>query len=481
VEQQYDIVIIGGGPGGYVCAIRAAQIGAKVALVEKEFLGGMCLNWGCIPTKALVESMDILDDIRNAAKYGIDVGSPTPNFPVMMKRKDKVVLQLRNGVEGLMKGYKIDVIRGTGKIINPRLVRATGVTPSSDSGEPTRDLPCRNIIVATGSLPDILPIPGADNPRVLTAREVLELEHVPKSMVVIGGGVTAIEFIRIFRPLGTEMQIVKRTPRILPPIDEEISQRYQQLLKSDGVPINIGAKVREIVPSGDGVRLIYDTEEGEKRIDAEYILMATGNKPYTKDVGLENVGVAMDKGAIKVDEFLQTNVPGIYAIGDVTGGHMLAHVASYQGEVVAENIMGHRRRADYRAVPNAVFSSPEIAGVGLTEGEARQSGIEYTVSRFPFSALGKAVAIGRTTGLVKMICERDSGAVIGVHIMGPRASDLIAEATLAINLEAAAEDIANTIHAHPTLPEAIMETAHGQTFGSIHYRKLEPAGRAAAR
>ena len=479
MEQQYDIVVVGGGPGGYVCAIRAAQIGAKVAVVEKEWLGGMCLNWGCIPTKALVESLDVLESIREAEKYGISVGPPKPDFPRMMKRKDDIVLQIRNGVEGLMKGYKIDVIRGTGTIVNPRLVRVTGIAPSGDSHDSTRDLSCRNIVVATGSLPAVLRIPGADDPRVLTAREVLELDHVPRSMIVIGGGVTAIEFIRIFRPLGTEMQIVKRTPKILPPIDEEVSKRYQQMIKADGVAINIGARVREVVPIDDGVRLIWDSDEGEKRVDAEYILMATGNEPYTKGVGLENVGVALEKGAIKVDEYLQTSVPGIYAIGDVTGGHMLAHVASYQGEIAAENAMGRRRRADYRAVPNAVFSSPEIAGVGVTEEEARQSGIEFTVSRFPFSALGKAVAIGKTKGFVKMICERDTGAVIGVHIMGPRASDLIAEAALAIGLEAAAEDVAHTIHAHPTLPEAIMEAAQGQLFGSIHFRKIELASRTA--
>ena len=477
-DREYDIIIVGGGPGGYVCAIRAAQVGARVALVEKEFIGGMCLNWGCIPTKALVASLEVFETIRDAAKYGIDAGPPTANFPRMMERKDQIVLQLRKGVEELLKGYKVDIVRGTGTIINPRLVRAAGLPPD-ERGNTTRDLPCRNIIIATGSLPQVLNVPGSDNPRVITARGALDLKGIPKSMIVIGGGVTAIEFIRLLRPLGTQMQIVKRSPKILPEVDEEIGRRYQQLLKSDGVAINIGARVREIVPVDSGVRLIYDTDEGEKKIDAEYLLMAAGNVPYTRGLGLENLNVAMNKGAIVVDEFMHTNVPGISAIGDATGGAMLAHVATYQGEIAAENAMGRRRRADYRAVPAAIFASPEIAGVGVTEDEARAAGTEFTVSRFPFSALGKAVAIGKTVGFVKMVCEKSTGAVIGVHIMGPHASDLIAEAALAIQIEAAAEDVAHTIHTHPTLPEAIMEAAQGQLLGYIHYRKLELAKPAA--
>lgn len=468
MPEEYDIAIIGGGPGGYVAAIRAAQLGARAVVVEQDRLGGLCLNRGCIPTKTLVESVDLLERTRQAAEFGVEVETPSANFAQMMRRKNEVVRKIREGVEGLMKGYRIDVIYGKGTIINPRLVRVSGI--ASEPG--TRDLPCRNIIIATGSVPAILPIPGTNLPGVITSDEALELDRIPKSMIVVGGGVVAIEFIRIFRPLGTAMQIVKRTPKILPPADGEIATRYAQMLRKDGVEINVGARVREIVQTDAGVRLIWDTDQGERHLDGEYLLMATGNEPYTEGVGLDRIGVATTKDGIVVDEYLRTNVDGVYAIGDVTGLWQLAHVASYQGEVAVENALGYPRKADYRSVPNAIFSSPEIASVGLTEEEAKASGQPFKVSRFPFSALGRAVTIGQTAGIVKMICDEGSGKILGVHIMGPHASDLIAECALAIQVGATAKDVADTIHQHPTLPEAIREAALGQLGGSIHFRRL---------
>ncbi|MBI4321794.1 MAG: dihydrolipoyl dehydrogenase [Chloroflexi bacterium] len=469
--ELYDIVIIGGGPGGYVAAIRAAQLHVRVGLVEKDLLGGACLNRGCIPTKTLVESVELFERTREAGEFGVDVSSYTANFAQMMKRKDEVVRSLRAGVEALMKAHRIEVFKGTGTILKPGLVRvaeAAGI--GTEPGR--RELRCKNIVIATGSQPAVLPIPGTKLPGVITSTEALELTAIPRSMVVVGGGVTAVEFIRILRPLGTEMQIVKRTPKILPPVDEEIARRYAQMLRAAGVEINAGARVREIVSAGAGVRLVFDTDQGERSLEGEYLLMATGNEPYTQGVGLENVGIAMKKDGIAVDEYLQTNVPGIYAIGDVTGGHMLAHVASYQGEIAVENAVGRRRKADYRSVPNCVFSSPEIAAVGLTEDEASAAGIPYKVSRFPWSASSRALTLGKTAGLVKYICEQETGRVLGMHIMGPHASDIIAEGALAIKMGATAMDIAETIHAHPTLPEAIREAALGQLEGAIHYRRL---------
>ncbi|MBI2952771.1 MAG: dihydrolipoyl dehydrogenase [Chloroflexi bacterium] len=468
MQESYDIVIIGGGPGGYVAAIRAAQLQARVVVVEQDELGGLCLNRGCIPTKTLVESVDLLERAREAPEFGVEVGSPVMNFLQMMKRKNDVVRKIREGVEGLMKSYRIEVIYGVGTILNPRLVRVTGIASESS----TRDLPCRNIIIGTGSAPAILPIPGTDLPGVITSDEALELNRIPKSMIVVGGGVTAIEFIRILRPLGTQMQIVKRTPKILPPVDGEIATRYAGLLKKDGVEINAGARVREIVPIDGGVRLIWDSDEGEKHLDGEYLLMATGNEPFTGGLGLERIGIAMDKDAIAVDDRLRTNVDGVYAIGDVTGKWMLAHVASYQGEVAVENVLGFPRKADYRSVPNAIFASPEIASVGMTEEQVKADGLQYKVSRFPFTALGRAITIGKTNGLVKLICEEASGKLLGAHIMGPHASDLIAELALAIQMNATAKDIADTLHQHPTLPEAIREAALGQLGGSIHFKRL---------
>ena len=462
-SQKYDIVIIGGGPGGYVAAIRAAQLGGKVALVEKDRVGGICLNRGCIPTKALVRSVEVLQLVDEAPAFGVIVEEPAFDFARIMARKDEVVARLVGGVERLLKAHKVKVISGTATIPQPGLVLVNAA--NGDHRLATED-----IVIATGSVPARPPIAGLDAPGVLTSAEVLELEEAPDSLAVIGGGVIGLEFASIFHALGTKVTVLEMLPTLLPTVDSGLARRYKSYLQRGGVEVHLRARVEEISPKGNGleVRVADSSEE----IEAEKVLVATGRAPYTEGLGLEELGVKRERGAIVVDEHMSTNVPGLHAIGDVTGGIMLAHLASRQGEVAVENILGHPVAMDYRAVPNCVYTLPEIAGVGLTEQEAKAEGLDYKIASFPFSASGRALTIGETTGMVKLVCESASGKVWGMHIMGPQASDLIAEGTLAIQMGATAKDIAETIHAHPTLSEAIMEAAKAAAFGqAIHYRK----------
>jgi dihydrolipoamide dehydrogenase len=459
--DEKDIVIIGGGPAGYVAAIHASHLGAKVAVVEKDRLGGTCLNRGCIPTKALARSVEVLLETRRANDFGIEVNDIEVNLSKIMARKNNVVGQLVSGVEQLMKGNKIRVYRGTGRILSPHLVRVSD-----------EEIATRKLIIATGSESTPLPIPGRDLAGVLTTDDILELTELPESLVVIGGSYVGVEFASIFNALGTKVIIVKRRPLRLEPIDEEIGRRFAQTLPRQGIEVKTGAEVKAIKRKGAVLRVVWDTLEGEQGVDGQMVLVATGRAPYTEGLNLSELGIQTDQGAIKVNEYLETNIKDVYAIGDVLGKNMLAHVASYEGEVAVENALGHPRQADYRAVPNCIFAQPEIAGVGVTEKEAKDGGISYKVSKFPFVACGRAVAMGETTGMVKMICHADDGIVLGMHIMGPHASDLIAEGVLAIRLGVTAEDIVQTIHAHPTLAEAVRETAMGQLEGAIHFLRV---------
>ncbi len=459
--NKQDVVIIGGGPAGYVAAIRAAQLGARVALVEKDRLGGTCLNRGCIPTKALVRSVEVLLEAKRANEFGIEVGNVKTNFQKIMARKNNIVSQLVSGVEQLMKSNKIRVYTGTGHILSPHLVKVDD-----------EEIATRKIIIATGSELALLPIPGIDLPGVLTTDDILELKELPESLVVIGGSHVGVEFASIFNGLGTKVTIVKRRPLLLEPIDEEIGRRFAQSLPRQGIDVKIGAAVKAIRKEGAVLKVVWDTPDGEQGLEGQMVLMATGRQPYTAGLGLSQLGIKMDGRAIAVNEHLETNVDDIYAIGDALGKNMLAHVASYEGEVAVENALGHPRQADYHAVPSCIFTQPEIAGVGVTEKQAKDSGIPYKVSKFPFLACGRAVTMDETMGVVKMICNAKNSKVLGMHIMGPHASDLIAEGVLAIQLGATARDIAHTIHAHPTLPEAVHEAAMGQLEGSIHFRRM---------
>ena len=459
--EEKDIVIVGGGPGGYVAAIHAAHLGANVALIEKDALGGTCLNRGCIPTKALVKSMEVLLETKRASDSGIDVGDIKVNFQKVMARKSNIVSQMVAGVEQLMKANKIAVYRGTGRMLSPRLIKV-------NDGE----IATKKVIIATGSESTPLPVPGLELPGVLTTDDILELKELPESLVVVGGSHVGAEFACIFNAFGTKVTIVKRRPLQLEPVDEEIGRRFAQTLPGQGIEVKIGAAVKAIRQEGSILRVVWDTPEGEQGVEGQMVLMATGRAPYTDGLGLSEVGVNMEKKAVVVNERLETNIPDVYAIGDVIGKNMLAHVASYEGEIAVENALGRSRQADYRAVPSCVFTRPEIAGVGITEKEARERGIPHKVSKFPFAACGRAVAMDEKVGVVKIICDAENGRVLGMHIMGPHASDLIAEGVLAIQLGATAKDVAYTIHAHPTLPEAVHEAAMGQLEGSIHFRKM---------
>lgn len=459
--DEWDVVILGGGPAGYVAAIHASHLGARVALVEKDKLGGTCLNRGCIPTKALVRSAEVLIEARRADDFGIRAGNIGIDFPAIMAHKNKSVSQLVSGVEQLMKANKIRVCRGTGRILSPHLVRVND-----------EELATRKLVIATGSESTPLPVPGRDLPGVLTTDDILELRELPQSLVVVGGSHVGAEFAGIFNALGTKVIIVKRRPLRLEPVDEEIGRRFAQTLPKQGIEVKIGAAVKAIEKNGDVLRVVWDTAEGEQGVDGQVVLMATGRAPYTEGLNLSELGIQMDRGAISVNGYLETNIKDVYAIGDVLGKNMLAHVASYEGEIAVENALGHSRQADYRAVPTCIFTHPEIAGVGITEEGAKSGGIPYKVSKFPFAALGRAVAMGETVGVIKMICDADDGKVLGMHLMGPHASDLIAEGALAVRLGLTAEDIVHTIHAHPTLPEAVRETAMGQLNGAIHFGRM---------
>jgi dihydrolipoamide dehydrogenase len=459
--DERDIVIIGGGPAGYVAAIHAAHLGAKAAVVEKDKLGGTCLNRGCIPTKALARSAEVLLEARKANNFGVRADNIGIDFAGIMAYKRKSVNQLVSGVEQLMKANKIRVCRGEGRILSPHLVKVND-----------EEIATRKLIIATGSESTPLPVRGGDLPGVLTTDAILELTEPPASLVIIGGSHVGVEFASIFNALGTKATIVKRRPLRLEPVDEEIGRRFAQTLPKQGIEVKIGATVKAIEKKGAVLRVIWDTPEGEQGVEGQMVLMATGRAPYTGGLALSELGIRMDGGAIKVNEYLETNVKDIYAVGDILGKNMLAHVASYEGEIAAENALGHSRQADYRAVPYCVFCQPEIAGVGVTEEEAKNGGIPYKVSKFPFAACGRAVAMGETTGLVKMICHAGDGVVLGMHIMGPHASDLIAEGALAMRLGLTAEDIVRTIHAHPTLPEAVREAAMGQGDGAIHFGRV---------
>ena len=474
--ERYDIVVIGGGPGGYVAAIRAAQLGAHVCVVEKARIGGTCLNWGCIPTKLLAHSAETYLQTKSSVELGIEIsGDIRINFQRVMQRRHQVVDTLGSNVVKLMKSHHIRICEGVGTIQKPGLVHVEPSMTDRKDGAKAQDIESSAIVVATGSVPAHLPVPGVDLTGVLTSRELLEIDHLPKSMVVIGGSTVGIELASIFNALGTRVTVLDQL-YFLKNTEEQLAKRFRGILKAQGVETRIGLTVTEVTRRNQGIlRVTYVQDDQETYAEGEIVLVSIGRWPNTEEVGLEKLGIALKGRAIVVNEYLETSVPGVYAVGDCTGGHMLAHVASYEGEVAAENALGHRRAVDYTAVPSCIFTTPEIADVGLTERQCKERGIEYTVSRFPFNVNGRALTLGDTDGQIRLICEKGAdgkgGKILGMHIMGPHASDLIAEGALAIKMGLTAEDIANTIHAHPTLSEVVMEAAKGQLDGAIHYSK----------
>lgn len=459
--MDYDVVIIGGGPGGYEAAIRGAQLGLKVCLVEKDSLGGTCLNRGCIPTKALYRNAEIINILKNIDKFGISVDGYNVNVPEIQARKQNIVNQLIGGIWQLLKANKVEVLTGAGSIKD-----SNTVSVAFEDGR-TSDISTRNIIIATGSRPLVPPIPGADNAGVYTSDEMLNFDKLPKSLAIIGGGVIGMEFAGIFNALGTKVTVIEFLPEILAQVDSDLVKRLGVSLKKKGIDIHTSTKVTKIEKIGDGFTIYAEGKKGQINVSSEKVLISTGRMPVTEGLNLEAVGVDFDKKGIKVDNKFKTTSKNVYAIGDVNGKMMLAHAASHQGIAVIEEIAGINKNETTKPVPSCVFIFPEIATVGMTEDEAKKLGIEYKVSKFMFGANGKALALGETEGMVKVLSDNDN-TIIGVHIMGPHASDLIHEGTLAISKGLNVDDIAQTIHAHPTLSEAFSEAVLGLKGEAIH-------------
>jgi dihydrolipoamide dehydrogenase len=461
---MFDVVVIGSGPGGYVTAIKGAQMGGKVALVEGHKIGGCCLNVGCIPTKALVHAATTYLNAKEAHKYGVEVGEVKLNLAGAMAHKEKTVKQLVGGVEMLLKGYGVTVYRGWADVPAPGKVEVKHEDGSVEV------LETKHIILATGSTQQLPPVSKESIAHCISSDDALELDHVPERMLVIGGGVLGVEFACIWNAFGSKVDMVKRSPLILPPIDEEISRRLMPILRRKSITVHGGQYIKEIKEEGGEKVLIAETKEGERQeFRADTVLIAMGRVPFFGGIDLSKLGVEHDKYGIKTDERMATNVPGIWAIGDVVGRTYLAPVASTEGMVAIENIFGHPAKMDYSVVPGCVFSIPECASVGLKELEAKEKGYNVKVSKFPFSANGRAMAIGETEGLVKVVGEADTGKILGVHILGPHADDLIHEAALAMKAGLTARQVAEMIHAHPTLPEAMMEAMHGVQDKPIHF------------
>ena len=456
-----DIVIIGGGPGGYVAAIRAAQLGAKVCIIEKGEFGGTCLNRGCIPTKVLYRNAEILNTLKDISKFGIKLDSYSVSVEEIQSRKEKIVNQLVSGVEKLLEANNVEVILGTASLKDKNTVSV--LLKNGDC----REITTENIIIATGSIPAIPDIPGISLPGVFTSENILNFKEVPNNLVIIGGGIIGMEFAGIFNALGSKVSVLEFLPSILTQVDTDLTKRLSVSLKRKGIDININTKVISIEKVDNELIITANGKKGEIKFAADNVLVSVGRTPVTNGLNIERQGIVLNKKAIRVDENYETNIPHIYAIGDVNGLSMLAHVASNQGKKVAEKIMGFKASYSGEIIPSCIFVFPEIACVGLTENEAKEKGIEYKTSKFLFGANGKALALGDGEGMVKVIATLDN-TIIGVHIMGPHASDLIIEGVMAINNNMKVDDITGMIHAHPTLSEAFEEAVLGLKGEAIH-------------
>jgi dihydrolipoyl dehydrogenase len=454
----YDMAVIGGGPGGYVAALRARQLGLSVILIEREKVGGVCLNRGCIPTKALLADVEGFQWVRRATKEGILDRLPGIDFSSMMDRKNRVVEKMVGNLEDLLAAKGVTLICSAAKVVEPGAVM-------TDSGEVIKS---RNVVLATGSTSWTPPISGADLHGVLTTRQILKIERIPERLAIIGGGVIGQEFAAIFSALGSKVTVVEVLDRILNEVDTEIARRYASLLPGYGVSTELSARVKAIEKAGDLLRVVYEKRDKEKVCEADAVLMAAGRRPCLEGLGLSESGVGVKNRAIDVDKRLRTSVEGIYAIGDVTGRKMLAHVASYHGEIVAENIAGREREVEDDLAPGCVFTSPQIAWVGLTEEQAKESGRPFRTSIYSFASNGKAQAMGETRGWLKLVEDAQTGRLVGAHFLGPQVSELIGGVTLAMRKGLSAIDIIETIYPHPTLSEGLREAALGFADGPLH-------------
>tara|TARA_R110001583_G_scaffold184213_2_gene343358 strand:- start:19276 stop:20682 length:1407 start_codon:yes stop_codon:yes gene_type:complete len=467
MSETYDIVVIGGGPGGYVCAIRAAQLGLKVACVEKRgTLGGTCLNVGCIPSKALLHSSHLFEEAdKHFDIHGIDINTPKVNLEKMMARKDKVVDSNVKGIEFLFKKNKVTYVKGAGEIVSATEVKVALL----DGGEET--LSAKNIVIATGS--EVTPLPGVaiDEKQIVSSTGALELSSVPKKLVVIGAGVIGLELGSVWRRLGSEVTVIEYLDRILPGMDDELAKQTQRIFAKQGLNFKLGHKVTGAKTAKGGVKLSVEPSKGgdAEEIKADVVLVAIGRRPFITGLGLDKIGVELDdRGRVKTDEYFQTNIQGVFAIGDAIIGPMLAHKAEEDGVALAEMIAGEAGHVDYGKVPGVVYTWPEIAAVGKTEEQLKDEGVDYSVGKFPFTANGRAKAMESTEGFVKILEDKKTHRVVGCHIVGPAAGDLIAEVVLAMEYGASAEDIARTCHAHPALGESVKEAAMAADGRAIH-------------
>ena len=463
--SDYDVVVIGAGPGGYVCAIRAAQLGKKTSIIDRQWLGGVCLNVGCIPSKALLRNAEIAHLLRHGGKeFGFEVQGLKLDYPAAVKRSRQVADRLVRGVGFLMKKNKIDVHMGTAAFVDAHSVEVTAA-----DGAKTM-LKASDVVIATGASPMMIPGVQVDGTKVLTYLEAIVQERLPKSIVVIGASAIGCEFATVWNSYGVEVTLVEMLPRVTPLEDEEVSQELAKAFAKRGMRVMAGTKVEGIESGGAGVKVKVTGAEGAQAIEAEQALVAIGVKPNTQGLGLEKIGVKTSpRGLVEIDERMATNIAGVWAIGDVTGKLMLAHVASAMGIVAAEHIAGAESvRLDYESMPRAIYSQPQVASFGLTEAQAKERGLEVKVGRFPFQANGKALGLGDYAGWVKLVTEAKYGEILGAHLVGPEVTELLPELTLARMLELTAAEISRNVHAHPTLSEALMEAAHAAEGHPIH-------------
>jgi dihydrolipoamide dehydrogenase len=459
----YDVIVIGSGPGGYVAAIRASQLGMKVGVVEKAELGGICLNWGCIPTKALLKSANVFEYIQHAKDYGIDVKDASPDMAAMVKRSRDVAAGMSKGVQFLFKKNKIDQIEGHGKL------KKGGKVEVTDAAGKKTDYEAKHIILATGARSRELPALKIDNKKIIGYRDAMVLPFKPQKMLVVGSGAIGVEFAYFYNTIGVEVTIVEFLPRIVPVEDEEVSKQLEKSFKKSGMTIYTNSEVTKVDTSGKGCVATVKTPTGEIKIEADVVLSAVGVTTNLENLGLEEVGVKNEKGKVIVDAFYKTNVPGVYAIGDITNGPALAHVASAEGIICVENIAGKKPEPlNYNNIPGCTYCSPEIASVGYTEEAAKKAGYEIKVGKFPFTASGKAKASGAPDGFVKVIFDAKYGEWLGAHMIGANVTEMIAEVVSARKLETTGHDVIKTVHPHPTMSEAIMEAAAAAYGEVIH-------------
>ncbi len=455
--QHFELIVIGGGPGGYVAAIHAAQLGKQVALIERERVGGTCLNHGCIPTKTLYRTAEVLTEAVNASRYGVHTDNVSLDLVATRTRKQKVVDTLVGGVQSLLKSNGVTIVSGEAAFADANTIHVGDETYTADA-----------FLIATGSKTAVLPVEGIDLDGVLDSTSALQLNEIPKSLVLIGGGVIGVELAGIYRAFGTEVTIVEFLPSILSTLDGELAKFAAKRLRAQGVNILTGTKVTKITGLTGNFTVHVETTNGEQTLSCTHVLSCAGRVPNTDGLNLESAGVVFDRKGIKVDENYRTNVNSIYAIGDVTGRVMLAHVASDEGRVCVERMCGKRTRVDYALVPSCVFAFPEIASIGKTEEQLKTENIDYAVSRFHFAGNGKALSLGEKDGFIKILAKSDLSEILGVHIAGPHASDLLAEAAMAVKSMLTVEETAHTMHAHPTLSEAFMECVQRFSGEAIH-------------